>query len=247
MPWSSIRGPPELCPAPKERCSRRTRLLAAGAGSLAKAEPLIAIADFGTGNLRSVQQALMRVAPQVPTRVTSDPQVIDAAERVVLPGQGAMPDCMRSLTATGLEPALRRAAASRPVLAVCIGEQMLFDRSEEGEAAGLGLIAGRVVRFRASLDEQGRRRKIPHMGWNRVRQTCSHPLWEGVADDSYFYFVHSYYVQPAQQTVIAGEADYGGIFTCAVAQDNIFAVQFHPEKSAAAGLKLYANFVCWKP
>jgi len=208
---------------------------------------LIAIADFGMGNLRSVQQALARVAPQALTRITSDPSVIDAAERVVLPGQGAMPDCMRNLAASGLEPALRRAATSRPILAVCIGEQMLFDRSEEGNAAGLGLIPGRVVRFPASVDERGRRRKIPHMGWNRVQQTQSHPLWQGVEDDSYFYFVHSYYVEPAQQSVIAGQTDYGGTFTCAVAQDNIFGVQFHPEKSAAAGLKLYANFVCWKP
>ena len=199
------------------------------------------------GNLRSVEQALAHVAPHIDTRITSDPEVIDAAERVVLPGQGAMPDCMRSLSASGLEPALRRAAASRPILAVCIGEQMLFDRSEEGNAAGLGLIAGRVVRFPDSVDEQGRRRKIPHMGWNRVRQTRPHPLWDGVADDSYFYFVHSYYVVPDRQSVIAGQTDYGGIFTCAVAQDNIFAVQFHPEKSAAAGLRLYANFVYWKP
>ncbi|HYB50277.1 MAG TPA: imidazole glycerol phosphate synthase subunit HisH [Burkholderiaceae bacterium] len=208
---------------------------------------MIAIADFGMGNLRSVQQALGRVAPQVPACITSDPEAIDAAERIVLPGQGAMPDCMRNLAASGLEPALRRALASRPVLAVCIGEQMLFDRSEEGDTPGLGVIAGRVVRLAASVDERGLRRKIPHMGWNRVRQTQRHPLWEGIADESYFYFVHSYYVDPEQPSVIAGTTDYGGIFTCAVAQDNIFAVQFHPEKSAAAGLRIYANFVCWKP
>jgi glutamine amidotransferase len=208
---------------------------------------LIAIADFGMGNLRSVAQALARVAPQVETRITSDPAVIDAAERVVLPGQGAMPDCMRNLADSGLEPALRRAVATRPVLAVCIGEQMLFERSEEGAAAGLGLIAGRVVRFAPSREADGRRRKIPHMGWNRVRQTRSHRLWEGVPDDSYFYFVHSYYVVTDRPDVVVGQADYGGFFTCAVAQDNIFAVQFHPEKSAAAGLKIYENFVCWNP
>ena len=208
---------------------------------------MIAIADFGMGNLRSVEQALARVAPQVQTRVSSDPAVIDAAERLVLPGQGAMPDCMRNLAASGLEPAVRRAAASRPVLAVCIGEQMLFERSEEGNAAGLGLFGGRVVRFPATIDEDGRRRKIPHMGWNRVRQTRPHPLWDGVEDDSYFYFVHSYYVEPERPGVIAGQTDYGGTFTCAVAQDNIFAVQFHPEKSAAAGLRIYANFVSWNP
>jgi glutamine amidotransferase len=208
---------------------------------------VIAIADFGMGNLRSVAQALARVAPQVETRITHDPAVIDAAERVVLPGQGAMPDCMRNLAASGLEPALRRAAAAKPVLAVCIGEQMLFEGSEEGGAAGLGLFPGRVVRFRATMDEQGRRRKIPHMGWNRVRQARPHPLWAGVADESYFYFVHSYYVETDRPGLIAGETDYGGFFTCAVAQDNIFAVQFHPEKSAAAGLRLYANFVTWNP
>lgn len=208
---------------------------------------MIAIADFGMGNLRSVQQALARVAPSIPTCITADPSTIDAADRIVLPGQGAMPDCMRNLAASGLEPALRRAAASRPVLAVCIGEQMLFERSEEGDCAGLGLLPGRVVRFAPGRDADGRRRKVPHMGWNRVRQSRAHPLWDGVADDSYFYFVHSYHVQPDTPGVIAGQSDYGGFFTCAVAQDNIFAVQFHPEKSAAAGLRIYANFVSWRP
>jgi len=208
---------------------------------------VIAIADFGMGNLRSVAQALARVAPAVTTCITQDPAVIDAAERVVLPGQGAMPDCMRNLMASGLEPALRRAAAAKPILAVCIGEQMLFERSEEGGVAGLGLFPGRVVRFRATMDEQGRRRKIPHMGWNRVRQARPHALWAGVENDSYFYFVHSYYVETDRPGLVAGEADYGGFFTCAVAHDNIFAVQFHPEKSAAAGLRLYENFVTWNP
>jgi glutamine amidotransferase len=208
---------------------------------------VIAIADFGMGNLRSVAQALARVAPQVPTCITQDPAVIDAADRVVLPGQGAMPDCMRNLAESGLEPAVRRAAAAKPVLAVCIGEQMLFEGSDEGGVAGLGLFPGRVVRFRATMDERGLRRKIPHMGWNRVRQARPHALWAGVQNDSYFYFVHSYYVETDRPGLIAGEADYGGFFTCAVAQDNIFAVQFHPEKSAAAGLRLYANFVTWNP
>ena len=208
---------------------------------------MIAIADFGMGNLRSVEQALARVAPQVARCISSDPDVIAAADRVVLPGQGAMPDCMRNLAAAGLEPALRQVAATRPVLAVCIGEQMLFDRSDEGDAAGLGMLSGKVVRFPDTRDENGRRRKIPHMGWNRVRQSGPHPLWDGIADDSYFYFVHSYYVEPSHAGIIAGQADYGGFFTCAVAKDNIFAVQFHPEKSAAAGLRLYANFVRWNP
>ena len=208
---------------------------------------MIAIADFGMGNLRSVEQALARVAPHTDTRITQDPAVIEAAERVVLPGQGAMPDCMRSLAASGLEPALRRAAATKPILAVCIGEQMLFDRSEEGGVAGLGHFPGRVVRFRSTMDEQGRQRKIPHMGWNRVRQARPHALWAGIENDSYFYFVHSYYVEADDAGLVAGRTDYGGSFTCAVAQDNIFAVQFHPEKSAAAGLRLYENFVTWKP
>jgi len=208
---------------------------------------VIAIADFGMGNLRSVAQALARVAPGVDARITQDPAVIDAAERLVFPGQGAMPDCMRSLAASGLEPALRRAAASKPILAVCIGEQMLFGASEEGGVSGLGLFPGRVVRFRTTMDEQGRRRKIPHMGWNRVRQARPHALWAGIEDDSYFYFVHSYHVETDAPGLIAGRADYGGFFTCAVAQDNIFAVQFHPEKSAAAGLRLYENFVTWNP
>ncbi len=199
------------------------------------------------GNLRSVEQALARVAPGTPARISSDPAFIDAADRVVLPGQGAMPDCMRNLMQSGMEPALRRALANKPVLAICIGEQMLFERSEEGDCAGLGIFPGRVVHFAQSRDEAGRRRKIPHMGWNRVRQTQPHFLWDGIEDDSYFYFVHSYYVEPAAPGVVAGQSDYGGFFTCAVAQDNIFAVQFHPEKSAAAGLKIYANFVSWNP
>ncbi len=208
---------------------------------------MIAIADFGMGNLRSVEQALAHVVPGADVRITSDPALIEAADRVVLPGQGAMPDCMRNLAASGLETALRRALASRPVLAVCIGEQMLFDRSDEGDVAGLGVMPGSVVRFAPSLDENGRARKIPHMGWNRVRQAAPHPLWQGVDDDSYFYFVHSYYVVPERAGLAAGTSDYGGTFTCAVAQDNIFAVQFHPEKSAAAGLRIYANFVGWNP
>jgi glutamine amidotransferase len=208
---------------------------------------VIAVADFGMGNLRSVAQALRHVAPREDIRVTSDPACIEAAERLVLPGQGAMPDCMRSLAESGMEPALRRALASRPVLAVCVGEQMLFERSEEGGAAGLGLLPGRVARFAPSRDADGRALKIPHMGWNRVRQTRAHALWDGVPDDSYFYFVHSYHAVTDRADVIVGETDYGGFFTCAVAQDNIFAVQFHPEKSAVAGLRLYENFVCWKP
>ena len=201
------------------------------------------------GNLRSVAKALEHVAPSATVRITSDPAVVTAADRVVFPGQGAMPDCMRYLRESGLEDAVRAAAASKPLLAVCIGEQMLFEHSEEGDTAGLGLFPGAVVRFRdeAMRAADGVRLKVPHMGWNRVRQVQPHPLWNGVADESWFYFVHSYYVVPQNDALSAGISDYGGTFTCAVARDNIFATQFHPEKSAAAGLRIYENFSRWAP
>jgi imidazole glycerol-phosphate synthase subunit HisH len=201
------------------------------------------------GNLRSVAKALEHVAPSATVRITSDPAAVKAADRVVFPGQGAMPDCMRYLRESGLEDAVRAAAASKPLLAVCIGEQMLFEHSEEGDTAGLGLFPGEVVRFRdeAMRTADGARLKVPHMGWNRVRQSQSHPLWNGVADESWFYFVHSYYVLPQNGALSAGISDYGGTFTCAVARDNIFATQFHPEKSAAAGLRIYENFSRWAP
>jgi imidazole glycerol-phosphate synthase subunit HisH len=201
------------------------------------------------GNLRSVAKALEHVAPSATVRITSDPAVVTAADRVVFPGQGAMPDCMRYLRESGLEDAVRAAAASKPLLAVCIGEQMLFEHSEEGDTAGLGFFPGEVVRFRdeAMRIAVGARLKVPHMGWNRVRQAQSHPLWNGVADESWFYFVHSYYVVPQNDALSAGTSDYGGTFTCAVARDNIFATQFHPEKSAAAGLRIYENFSRWAP
>jgi glutamine amidotransferase len=155
---------------------------------------------------------------------------------------------MRYLRESGLESAVRKAAASRPLLAVCIGEQMLFERSEEGPTDGLSLFPGTVVRFRdAAMRRPDARLKVPHMGWNRVRQTQRHPLWQGVDDDSWFYFVHSYYVVPSDEGLKAGTADYGGLFTCAVARDNIFATQFHPEKSAASGLRIYQNFCRWAP
>ena len=201
------------------------------------------------GNLRSVAKALEHVAPSATVRITSDPAVVKAADRVVFPGQGAMPDCMRYLRESGLEDAVRAAAASKPLLAVCIGEQMLFEHSEEGDTAGLGLFPGVVVRFRdeAMRAADGVRLKVPHMGWNRVRQARPHPLWNGVADESWFYFVHSYYVVPKDDALSAGISEYGGTFTCAVARDNIFATQFHPEKSSAAGLRIYENFSRWAP
>ena len=199
------------------------------------------------GNLRSVAKAIEHIAPHERVEVTSDPAVVLGAARVVFPGQGAMPDCMRYLRESGLEQAVRDAAQSKPLLAVCIGEQMLFDRSEEGDTPGLGLFSGDVVRFLPDMPGSNGRLKVPHMGWNRVRQSKPHALWNGIDDQSWFYFVHSYYVAPREKELITGETTYGGTFTCAVARDNIFATQFHPEKSAAAGLRIYENFTRWNP
>jgi glutamine amidotransferase len=214
----------------------------------------IAIVDYGMGNLRSVAKAVEHVAPKARVCVSYDPAEIARADRVVFPGQGAMPDCMRYLRQAGLEEVVLRAAREKPLLAVCIGEQMLFDLSEEArppltQTPGLGLFAGSVVRFRDIEPGQpdADRLKVPHMGWNRVRQARAHLLWHGIADNSWFYFVHSYYVVPRDPDVIAGDAEYGRIFTCVVARDNIFATQFHPEKSAAAGLRIYENFTRWSP
>ncbi|UMR31700.1 imidazole glycerol phosphate synthase subunit HisH [Massilia sp. MB5] len=209
----------------------------------------IVVVDYGMGNLRSVAQALRAVAPDAEILISGAAADIDSAERIVLPGQGAMPDCMRSLRESGVQEALLRAAAGKPMLGVCIGEQMLFERSEEGDAAGLGLLPGKVVRFQldGQLQEDGSRFKVPQMGWNQVKQTATHPLWQGIADNAYFYFVHSYYAQPGQAAHSVGETVYGAPFCCAVARDNIFATQFHPEKSAAAGLQLFKNFVHWQP
>jgi glutamine amidotransferase len=204
----------------------------------------------GLGNLRSVAQALRAAVPEADILVSNKPEDIDGADRIVLPGQGAMRDCMRSLRESGAEDALLRAMKTRPIMGVCVGEQMLFDESEENEGTpGLGLLPGKVVRFQldGKLQADGSRFKVPQMGWNRVRQTRAHPLWDGVEDGSYCYFVHSYYVVPSVAGDTIGEADYGGAYTCAVARENIVATQFHPEKSAAAGLRLYHNFIHWNP
>ena len=201
----------------------------------------IAVVDYGMGNIRSVSKALAHVAPDARIVVSADPEAIRAADRVVVPGQGAMPDCMRQLAASGARDAVVEAAGSKPFLGVCIGLQMLFERGEEGDTPGLGLLPGRVPRFAlAGL-------KIPHMGWNEVIQERSHALWAGIADRSRFYFVHSYYPEPSDRSLTAATCVYGAPFTCAVARDNIFAIQFHPEKSAAAGLQLLSNFVRWRP
>lgn len=208
----------------------------------------IAVIDYGMGNLRSAAKAVEHVAEGASVVVTADPAVVAAAERVVFPGQGAMPDCMRELDARGLREAVLQAAREKPFLGICVGEQMLFERSEEGDVAGLGIFPGVVRRFPEArmVGADGLRLKVPHMGWNEVRQR-PHPLWAGVADGARFYFVHSYCVQDIDPALAAGTTDYGLPFTCAVARDNIFAVQFHPEKSARDGLQLLKNFVEWRP
>jgi glutamine amidotransferase len=210
----------------------------------------VAVVDYGMGNLRSVSQAVMHVAAGsgVEVVVTQRPEEVLAADRVVLPGQGAMRDCMRELRDSGLREAVLHAAANKPLLGVCVGMQMLLDHSEEQDTPGLGLIPGRVKRFQLQgrLQPDGSRYKVPQMGWNRVTQR-PHALWQGVPDDSWFYFVHSYYAEPSDPHHSAGLSDYGARFTCAVARDNIFATQFHPEKSADQGLALYRNFLHWKP
>ena len=205
----------------------------------------VAVVDYGMGNLRSVAKAIEHVAPTARILVTADPAVVAAADRVVVPGQGAMPDCMRELEARGLREAVIRAAHDKPFLGICIGLQMLFEHSEEGDVPGLAIFPGRVRRFPPAVAAQGL--KVPHMGWNEVAQAVPHPLWAGIADGARFYFVHSYYVEPASPEAIAGSTVYGIPFTSAVARANIFAVQFHPEKSAADGLRLLANFMEWKP
>jgi imidazole glycerol-phosphate synthase subunit HisH len=209
----------------------------------------IAVVDYGMGNLRSVSKAVEHVTKGQSVVVTSDPAVIKSAERVVFPGQGAMPDCMRELDSRNLHAAIIHAAKNKPFLGICIGMQLLFDHSEEGDTAGLGLLKGNVKRFEHDqmFDESGQKLKVPHMGWNQVYQVKSHALWADIADATRFYHVHSYYAAPQDAAVTAGETEYPNRFTSAVAFENIFATQFHVEKSAQAGLQLLSNFVNWKP
>lgn len=214
----------------------------------------IAIVDYGMGNFHSVARALQAAAPDADIKICNNAQGIDQASRVVFPGQGAMRDCMRTLDESGLRDAVVRAARSKPLLGVCVGEQMLFTQSEEGNIPCLDIFPGQVKRFAgpqyATSAQTGREQellKVPHMGWNRVRQTQDHPLWAGIPDNSHFYFVHSYYAAPDDPGLTVGVSHYGASFTCAVAAANIFAVQFHPEKSADHGLRLYSNFVDWNP
>ena len=216
---------------------------------------IVAVVDYGMGNLRSVAQAVMAAAQGSgwTVRVTAQPDEVRAAHRIVLPGQGAMPDCMHELQASGLRESVLEAAASKPLFGVCVGMQMLLDHSAEGDTPGLGLIPGEVLKFdlAGKLQSDGSRYKVPQMGWNTVRQVAHggavHPVWVGVPDNSYFYFVHSFYALPQDARHCAGEADYGGPFAAAIARDNIFATQFHPEKSADQGLALYRNFLHWNP
>ena len=207
----------------------------------------IAVVDYGMGNLRSVSKALEHVAPNKNVLVTSNASDMAAAARVVFPGQGAMPDCMRELESRGLHEAVVNAAANKPFLGICIGLQLLFQHSEEGDANGLGILAGNVKRFPSEEmhDANGDKLKVPHMGWNQVYQQQAHPMWKDIADGERFYYVHSYFVQPADPSVVAGVTNYPKPFTGAIAKNNIFAVQFHPEKSQHAGLQLRANFVQW--
>lgn len=208
----------------------------------------VAIVDYGMGNLRSVYQAVRKVAPDADIAVTGDAQVIAKAGRVIFPGQGAAPDCMREIRARGLDKVIADAISQdKPFLGICMGLQVLFEHSEEGDTPCLGLFAGQVTRFASGLrDAQGAKLKVPHMGWNGVHHR-EHVLWKDIAQDARFYFVHSYFVQPQDQELIQATSEYPQPFVCAVAKDNLFAVQFHPEKSAAAGLKLLQNFINWNP
>lgn len=207
----------------------------------------IAIVDYGMGNLRSVQKAIAHVVPEAEVSVTADPAAIRRADRVVFPGQGAMPDCMRSLEESGAGEAVAEAARGKPFLGMCIGQQMLFERSAEGNTPGLAVLMGEVVGFPVTRERLAAGYKVPHMGWNEVWQVKPHALWAGIPDGARFYFVHSFYCRPAERDTAAGETRYPDAFTSAIARDNIFATQFHPEKSSVAGLKLLSNFATWDP
>lgn len=214
--------------------------------------PSIAIVDYGMGNIHSVERALRYAAPEANVYLANTVELLNKADRVVLPGQGAMRDCMQNLEKSGLKDALLLASRTKPLLGVCVGEQMLFERSQEGDVSCLGIFPGEVKKFegdvfaKPQINDHQEHLKVPHMGWSQVKQEREHPVWHGIPDNTYFYFVHSYYVKPSDDSLTMGSTLYGHNFTCAVARDNIFAAQFHPEKSAEQGLRLYRNFVEWQ-
>ena len=200
----------------------------------------IAIVDYGMGNVRSVQKAIEYIAPNDMCLLTNNPQVIRDSDRVVFPGQGAMGSCMSALASNKLIDEIKLASKSKPFLGICLGLQLLFDYSEENNTTkGLSIVPGKVIKF------QNSELKIPHMGWNRVNQVKNHPLWHKIDNNSRFYSVHSYYVEEVDESCVAGTTDYGHTFTSAIAIDQLFAVQFHPEKSQSDGLQLLKNFTNW--
>jgi glutamine amidotransferase len=203
---------------------------------------MIAIIDYGIGNLRSVHNAVSFISPKTKSIVTNDPDVVSNADKVIFPGQGAMPDCILQLEKRGLKDAVIEAAKQKPFLGICLGLQMLFESSEEGNVNGFGLLPGTVKRFHSNQKE---RIKIPHMGWNKVNLSDSHPMWNKIDIDSSFYFVHSFYAEVTDEALIMATSCHGEKFTSAIAKDNIFAVQFHPEKSSKLGLQLLNNFIKW--
>lgn len=208
----------------------------------------VAVIDYGMGNLHSVAKALEHVADEnTEVVVTSDPAIIDAADRVLLPGVGAIRDCIGEMYATGLVPSIRKAMAEKPFLAICVGIQSLMSHSEEnGGVECLDHFKGNALFFGEShKDHDGSKLKVPHMGWNQVKHTINHPLWKDIPDQARFYFVHSFYVVPENKAEVAGTCDYGLEFCVALARNNVFAVQFHPEKSHKDGLQLYKNFLHW--
>lgn len=206
----------------------------------------VAVIDYGMGNLRSVSKALEAVGDNVTVEVTADPTKILAANHVVFPGQGAIGACMAELNKLGLTDVIQTVATEKPFLGICIGMQLLLTRSEENEGVdGLNIFSGNVRHFESPIAEDGGHLKVPHMGWNEVHQATTHPLWHNIEQDSRFYFVHSYFVTPDDSAVTAATTAYPDSFTSAVSKDNIFAVQFHPEKSHHAGLQLLSNFLNW--
>lgn len=219
------------CPPLKAHCSQNLNKF------------MIAIIDYGVGNLRSVHNAVSFISPQKKSFVTNDPDKVLKADKIIFPGQGAMPGCVEELDKRGLKEVLIESAKQKPFLGICLGLQMLFEISDEGNQKGFGLLPGKVIKFKSDYKE---RIKIPHMGWNSVMQSNAHPMWRNIRSGSKFYFVHSYFAQASDKKLVVGQTEHGENFASAVARDNIFACQFHPEKSAAIGLQLLENFISWE-